>query len=76
LLCSGWADIMLDPIMAAWDLLPIIPCLQGAGATVSDWSGQPIPNFAPERGSEKMFSCIATAPALHSQVVEILNGRA
>lgn len=73
LLSCGWADIMLDPILAAWDLLPVIPCLQGAGAKVSSWDGEPIPDFAPSRGDEKMFSCIATNPSLHPEVVRILN---
>ncbi len=74
MLCCGWADIMLDPELASWDILPIIPCLQGAGAAISTWQGETIPDFDPARSSEKMFSCIATAPALHSQVVEVLNG--
>jgi histidinol phosphatase-like enzyme (inositol monophosphatase family) len=76
LLSCGWADIMLDPKMAAWDLLPLIPCVQGAGAKVSTWEGNEIPMFDPSRGEEKMFSCIATNPELHPQIVDILNGRA
>ncbi|BCM92061.1 fructose-1,6-bisphosphatase/inositol-1-monophosphatase [Abditibacteriota bacterium] len=75
LVCCGWADIMLDPIMASWDLLPILPCLAGAGAMFSTWDGQPIPDFVPSQASNKMYSCIAANPALHSQVVAVLNGR-
>lgn len=74
LVCCGWADIMLDPELAAWDLLPILPCLQGAGVQVSTWQGEAIPTFDASRGGEKMFSCIAANPTLHSQVVDILNG--
>ncbi|RYX85530.1 inositol monophosphatase family protein [bacterium] len=76
MLSSGWADIMLDPILAAWDLLPVLPCLQGAGVTVSSWDGTPIAEFDAARGGDKMFTCIASAPAIHSEVVDILNGRA
>lgn len=74
LLSCGWADIMLDPKMASWDLLPLLPCVTGAGARVSTWSGAPIPDFDANRCSEKMFSCVAANPQLHGRVVEILNG--
>lgn len=39
LLCSGFTDIMCDPTMEIWDCAAIIPCLLGAGFTVTDWQG-------------------------------------
>ncbi|UCH66300.1 MAG: histidinol-phosphatase [Ignavibacterium sp.] len=64
LLCTGYADIMVDPIMSPWDALPLIPIIKGAGGTVTDYEGN-----NPVYGT----SIIATASGIHSQVVEILN---
>lgn len=64
LVASGRADIMLDPIMKVWDLMPLIPIIQGAGGVITDWSGQ-----SPVGAS----SCIASNQTLHSQVLETLH---
>ncbi len=39
LLCSGFIDIMCDPLMEIWDCAAIIPCIQGAGFKVTGWNG-------------------------------------
>lgn len=39
LVCRGLAHIMLDPVLEIWDLAALVPCLRGAGASVSDWFG-------------------------------------
>lgn len=39
LLCSGFIDIMCDPAMEIWDCSAILPCLAGAGFTVTGWKG-------------------------------------
>ena len=66
LLCSGWVDVMVDPIMNPWDLLPLVPVLEGAGARFSDWQGQP----ANHVGATSMVAC---APELHDEVIGLLN---
>jgi histidinol phosphatase-like enzyme (inositol monophosphatase family) len=40
LVATGRADIMLDPIMNVWDCAPLLPILEEAGGTFSDWRGQ------------------------------------
>lgn len=65
LLATGYADIMLDPILNAWDLLALIPIVQGAGGRISDWQGK-----APGLGTD---SIVAASPALHDQVITLLN---
>ena len=67
LVARGSADIMLDPAMNPWDLLPLIPVIKGAGGCVTDWQGQPVDDGT--IGS----SCIAAHPKLHSQVLALLN---
>ena len=55
---------MLDAIMNPWDILPLVPIIQGAGGVISTWSGGDA-----ARGD----SCVAANKVLHPQVLEILN---
>ena len=64
LLTTGYADIMIDPIMSPWDLLPLIPIIRGAGGIITDYHGND-----PSKGK----SAIATSPNIHSTVISILN---
>ena len=40
LVATGRADIMLDPVMNIWDCAPLLPILEEAGGTFTDWRGQ------------------------------------
>ena len=73
MVATGRADMMLDTRMAAWDILPIVPCLRGAGASVSSWNGSPMLDFESSHLDRKPYSCVATAPALHQEVLALLN---
>jgi myo-inositol-1(or 4)-monophosphatase len=73
LVSCGFADVMLDPRMASWDLLPLLPCVRGAGALVSDWNGNEIAPLNPDAPEAKSYSCVAAVPELHTLVVEMLN---
>ncbi|MEJ2104676.1 MAG: inositol monophosphatase family protein [Ignavibacteriaceae bacterium] len=53
LLATGFADIMIDPIMSPWDLLALIPIINGAGGTITDYNGND-----PIKGN----SIVATSP--------------
>jgi histidinol phosphatase-like enzyme (inositol monophosphatase family) len=64
LVASGGADIMLDPFMSPWDILPLIPIIRGAQGEITTWSGAD-----PVRGD----SCVAANKILHPQVLKILN---
>ncbi|ERN41275.1 archaeal fructose-1,6-bisphosphatase [Rubidibacter lacunae KORDI 51-2] len=63
-LVKGGVDIMLDPIMNPWDVLPLIPILRGAGGIVTDWSGAD-----PVRSN----SCVAACANIHDRIVQLLN---
>jgi histidinol-phosphatase len=39
LVATGRADIMLDPVMNLWDCAPLLPILEEAGGTFTDWRG-------------------------------------
>lgn len=65
LLCSGWADVVVDPIMNTWDIQALIPIVRGAGGLITDWHGDdPV----------KADSIIATGNrALHDEVLRSLH---
>ncbi len=65
MVASGRADVMLDPVMSPWDLLPLVPILRGAGAVITDWAGND-----PVKGA----SAIAASPAIHAAVLQELHG--
>ena len=64
LLSTGFADIMVDPIMNIWDLAALIPVVKGAGGEISDWHGN---------DAATGTSTIAANKKLHSAVVKMLN---
>jgi len=39
LVATGRAEVMLDPVLSVWDAAPLLPILQEAGGTFTDWSG-------------------------------------
>jgi len=41
MVATGRADVMLDPIMALWDIAALQPILTEAGGSLTDWQGQP-----------------------------------
>jgi histidinol-phosphatase len=39
LVATGRAEMMLDPIMNSWDCAALLPIVQEAGGTFTDWNG-------------------------------------
>ena len=39
LVATGRADIMLDPVMNVWDCAALLPIIEQAGGTFTDWGG-------------------------------------
>lgn len=40
LVATGRADIMLDPVLNIWDCAALLPILEEAGGTFTDWNGR------------------------------------
>lgn len=40
LLASGFADLVIEAGMGVYDYLPLVPVIEGAGGTVTDWAGK------------------------------------
>ncbi len=66
LVATGYADIMLDPIMHLWDIVALVPVIEGAGGKITTWHGG-----APLSGD----GIIASNGALHAQVLRALSAR-
>lgn len=64
LVATGYADIMIDPIMSVWDSMAVIPVIKGAGGTITDYQG---------KSAETGNSIIATGGIIHEQLIKILN---
>lgn len=64
LVATGKADVMLDPIMNAWDIMALVPIIRGSGAIITDWHGA-----NPAKGE----SCIAANSDLHESVLKRLS---
>lgn len=65
MMAAGWADVMLDPIVNPWDILPIIPIIEGAGGKLSSWFGESL--LVDHR------SCIAASPKIHQEIMAIIS---
>jgi len=64
LMATGFADIMIDPIMSVWDSMSLIPIINGAGGIITDYQGND-----PVVGS----SIVASNKEIHSEVIKLLN---
>lgn len=64
LLSTGYADIMIDPIMNVWDSMAIIPIIKGAGGEITDYRGND-----PVTGN----SIVACSKSIHNDVIYFLN---
>jgi len=40
LVATGRAEVMLDPVMNDWDCAPLLPIMEEAGGTFTDWKGR------------------------------------
>lgn len=40
LIATGRADVMLDPVMNVWDCAALLPIVEEAGGTFTDWRGE------------------------------------
>jgi histidinol phosphatase-like enzyme (inositol monophosphatase family) len=64
LVATGRAEAMFDPIMSTWDCAALLPIVQEAGGTFTDWSGE-----ATIYGEE----ALSTNGVLFEQVMEIIE---
>jgi len=66
LLATGYADVMIDAEMSIWDIIALVPIIQGAGGCITDYQGND-----PIKGN----SIVASSKENHSEIIQILNNR-
>jgi histidinol-phosphatase len=66
MVATGRADLMVDPVMAVWDAAALLPILEEAGGTFTDWQG---------RNTIYSGEGIATNGLILDEVLEIVKGK-
>jgi histidinol phosphatase-like enzyme (inositol monophosphatase family) len=64
LVATGRADVMLDPVMALWDIAPLQVIMEEAGGTLTDWQGEATIHHE---------ECIATNTHLLNEVLALVK---
>jgi histidinol phosphatase-like enzyme (inositol monophosphatase family) len=64
LVATGRADCMLDPILSVWDCAALLPVVEEAGGTFTDWRG---------RRTIRGGNAVATNGALFEEVMGVIN---
>ncbi len=67
MVATGRAEVMLDPAMNSWDCAPLLPILQEAGGTFTDWDG-----VATIHGD----NAISTNGQLYQDVMRVIRAQA
>jgi len=65
LVATGRADVMVDPIVAVWDLAGLVPVIEEAGGTFTDWQG---------KCTIHSGQSIATNGLVHEEVLKVVQG--
>jgi len=68
LLARGFVDLVVESDLEAYDIMPLIPIVEGTGGVVTDWQGGP--------GSRGGSIVAAANRALHAQALDLLNSGA
>lgn len=42
MLAAGHVDLVIESELNAFDIMPLVPIIEGAGGVITDWSGQPV----------------------------------
>lgn len=64
LVATGRAEVMVDPVVAVWDLAALLPIIEEAGGTFTDWQG---------RHTVHSGQAIATNGHIHTEVLAIVQ---
>ncbi len=66
MIAAGLVDAVIEVDLKPYDILPLIPIIEGAGGRVTDWQGNPPPATG---------QVVATGdPRLHDEILLVLSG--
>ena len=63
-LAAGWIDLVVESDLHYYDILPLVPIVQGAGGVITDWHGKPL------KGGGAV--CASGDIHLHAKVLDLL----
>jgi fructose-1,6-bisphosphatase/inositol monophosphatase family enzyme len=66
MLAAGHVDCVIEPDLKAYDIVALVPIVEGAGGTVTCWDGG-----SPAKGGDVVASCSAS---IHDEVLSLLRG--
>ncbi len=67
LLASGFVDVVMEAGMKPYDLMALVPVVEGAGGVISDWTGAPLRLHSSQR-------VLATSSRkLHDECLELIH---
>lgn len=66
MLASGQIDLVIESGLKPYDILPLVPIIEGAGGIVTTWEGEPV------REGGRIVA--AGDPALHAAALDVLRG--
>ena len=65
MLASGYVDLVIEGGLSAYDIMPLIPIVEGAGGIITDWQGEAAANGG--------LVVAAASEKLHADALELLN---
>ncbi|XVF67759.1 hypothetical protein PTKIN_Ptkin10aG0147900 [Pterospermum kingtungense] len=76
LLASGYVDLVIESGLKPYDLLALIPVIEGAGGVITDWNGHQIDWKASSDSCPTSFNVVAAGDKqIHKQALDVLQWR-
>ena len=66
MVASGQIDLVVESKLEAYDIVGLVPIIEGAGGIITDWRGEPIRDGG--------TAVAAGDPRVHAETLELLNG--
>ncbi|XP_020251499.1 bifunctional phosphatase IMPL2, chloroplastic-like [Asparagus officinalis] len=74
LLASGFVDLVVESGLKPYDFLSLVPVIEGAGGSITDWNGNKLTWEASADSRATSFNVAAAGdPQLHKQALEVLQ---
>ncbi|CAF2146162.1 unnamed protein product [Brassica rapa] len=74
LLASGLVDLVIESGLTPYDFLALVPVIQGAGGTITDWNGNSLLWEASSSAFATSFNVVAAGDSdIHQQALESLK---
>uniref|UniRef100_J3KYH5 Histidinol-phosphatase n=2 Tax=Oryza brachyantha TaxID=4533 RepID=J3KYH5_ORYBR len=74
LLASGFVDLVVESGLKPYDFLSLVPVIEGAGGSITDWKGNKLHWAVSEESRPESFNVVASGDArVHKQALDALQ---